>query len=154
MKPVALTLATWFGCGYFPWGPGTIGALAALAIAVLVESHFGGTRQFLLAITLMLLMPATWAANKTAQVSGNSDPGKVVVDEVLGQWVTLVGATAYNPISFLTAFVLFRLFDIWKPGPIRRLERLPGGYGIMADDLAAGVLGALILYIGGSLKLY
>jgi phosphatidylglycerophosphatase A len=154
LKPVALALATWFGCGYFPWGPGTVGSLAALAIAALVNSQLGGTRQFLLAVTFMLLAPSTWAAAVTARASKDKDPGKVVIDEVLGQWVTLLGATAYNPVSFALAFVLFRALDIWKPGPIRRLEQLPGGYGIMADDLAAGLVGALILYTVGIVKLY
>lgn len=116
--------------------------------------HLGGTRQFLLGVTLMLLMPSVWAASRTALESGKKDPGKVVVDEVLGQWVTLIGATAYTPVSFAAGFVLFRLFDIWKPGPIRRLEQLPSGYGIVADDLGAGLLGALILYVGGTLKVY
>lgn len=147
-------LATWFGCGYFPWGPGTVGSLAGLAIAALVQWQLGGTRQFLLGVTLILLMPSVWAATKAALLSEKEDPGLVVVDEVLGQWVTLLGATAYNPISFVAAFFLFRLFDIWKPGPIRRLEKLPGGYGIMADDIAAGAVGALILYTGGILRLY
>ena len=131
-----------------------MGSLAALALAIAVETHFGGTRQFLAGVTLMLLAPATWAASRTAVLAKRQDPGLVVVDEVLGQWVTLLGATAYNPISFGAAFLLFRLLDIWKPGPIRRLEKLPGGYGIVADDLAAGVVGALILYTGGLLRLY
>ncbi len=154
MNFIALTLATWFGCGYFPWGPGTVGSLAGLAIAVAVQTQLGGTRQFLIGITLILLMPSVWAASRAAIVSQKEDPGLVVVDEVLGQWVTLMGATAYNPVSFVAAFVLFRVLDIWKPGPIRRLEKLPSGYGIMADDLAAGVVGGLILYTGGILRLY
>ena len=78
----------------------------------------------------------------------------VVVDEVLGLWVTLLGATALNWKSFSAAFVLFRIFDIWKPWPVRRLEELPEGTGIVVDDLAAGVYAAIMLYIGGFLKLY
>ena len=154
MNAIAFTLATWFGCGAFPWGPGTVGSLAALLIAVLVQAEWGGTRQFLLAVTLMLLFPAIWAATRTERVLQKKDPGKIVIDEVLGQWVTLLGATVYNPASFIAGLVLFRVFDIWKPGPIRRLEQLPDGYGIMADDLAAGLLGALILYIGGRVGAY
>ena len=154
MKQVALILATWFGCGYFPWGPGTAGSLAGLLIAIVVDFYLGGTRQFLFGITFMLFMPSVWAATRTAEVTGKKDPGLVVVDEVLGQWVTLLGASSYKVNSFAAAFVLFRLFDIWKPWPIRQLERLPGGYGIVADDLAAGIYGALILYIGGMLKVY
>ena len=78
----------------------------------------------------------------------------VVVDEVLGQWLTLLGATTLNWKTFLAAFLLFRLFDIWKPWPIRRFENLPEGLGIVADDLAAGVYAAIVLLISGSLGLY
>ena len=154
MKRVALILATWFGCGYFPWGPGTVGSLAALLIAIAVNLYLGGTRQFLFGITFILLMPAVWAATKTAEITGKKDPGLVVVDEVLGQWVTLLGASSFKMGTFAAAFVLFRLFDIWKPWPVRQLEQLSRGYGIVADDLAAGIYGALILYIGGTLKIY
>jgi phosphatidylglycerophosphatase A len=85
---------------------------------------------------------------------GQKDPGLVVVDEVLGQWVTLLGAASLNWKALLAGFLLFRIFDIWKPWPVRKLERLPEGTGIVADDLAAGVYGALILYIGGRFGLY
>lgn len=149
-----MILATWFGCGYFPWGPGTVGSLAGCLIAVAVHLYLGGTRQFLFGITFILFMPAVWAATKTAEIKGKKDPGLVVVDEVLGQWVTLLGASSFKTESFMAAFLLFRLFDIWKPWPVRQFEQLPGGYGIVADDIAAGVYGALILYIGGTLKIY
>lgn len=154
MKRIALILATWFGCGYFPWAPGTVGSLASLFIAVAVDFYLGGTRQFLFGIIFILFMPAVWAATKTAEITGKKDPGLVVVDEVLGQWVTLLGASSFKTGSFITALILFRLFDIWKPWPVRQLEHLPRGYGIVADDLAAGIYGALILYIGGTLKIY
>jgi phosphatidylglycerophosphatase A len=72
----------------------------------------------------------------------------------VGQWVTLLGASALSWKSFLYAFVLFRLFDIWKPWPVRQFETLPGGTGIVADDIAAGAYGALMLYLGGVLRLY
>ncbi len=154
MKSVALTLSTWFGCGYFPWGPGTVGSLAALFIAVAVNHWLGGTRQFLFGSTFLLLMPAMWAATVAATASGKKDPGFIVVDEVLGQWVTLLGVTSYTVKGFVAGFILFRVFDIWKPWPVRNLEKLPGGYGIVADDLAAGLYGALILYLGGIFGLY
>jgi len=154
LKRVALVLATWFGCGYSPWGSGTVGSLAGLLIAMGVEFYLGDTRRFLFGITFILLMPAVWAATRTAEITGKHDPGLVVVDEVLGQWVTLLGATSFTIVSFAAALVLFRLFDIWKPWPVRQLEQLPAGYGIVADDLAAGVYGALILYIGGTLRVY
>jgi phosphatidylglycerophosphatase A len=154
LKRFALILATWFGCGYFPWGPGTVGSLAGLLLAVIVELYLGDTRRFLFGVTFILFMPAVWAATRAAEAVGRKDPGLVVVDEVLGQWVTLLGATSFTTISFVAAFLLFRLFDIWKPWPARRLEQLPAGYGIVADDIAAGIYGALILYIGGTLRIY
>ena len=103
---------------------------------------------------MLLLAPGIWAASQTARLLDNTDPGVVVIDEILGQWVTLLGATVLNWKTFVAGFVLFRVFDIWKPWPVRQFERLPEGLGIVADDLAAGVYGALILYIGGSFKLY
>jgi phosphatidylglycerophosphatase A len=154
LKRVALLLATWFGCGYFPWGPGTVGSLAGLLLAVLVDVYLGDTRRFLFGVSFILFMPAVWAATRTAEITGKKDPSLVVVDEVLGQWVTLLGAVRFTKVSFAAAFVLFRLFDIWKPWPVRRLEQLPAGYGIVADDIAAGIYGALILYIGGTLNVY
>lgn len=78
----------------------------------------------------------------------------VVADEVLGQWVTLLGASVLNWKTFLAGFLLFRIFDIWKPWPVCEFEKLPEGTGIICDDIAAGIYGALILYIGGRLRLY
>jgi phosphatidylglycerophosphatase A len=151
---VAVAIATCFGCGYFPWGPGTVGSLAALIIAVLLHAYAGANRPALLIATLLLLAPAIWASTRTARLLDRKDPSIVVIDEVLGQWVTLLGATALRWKSFCAAFLLFRLFDIWKPWPVRNFEKLPEGIGIVADDLAAGIYGALILYIGGKLRLY
>ena len=102
----------------------------------------------------MLLRPGIWAAGYTSRQRGVKDPGFVVVDEVIGQWVTIAGATSLNWKSWLSAFVLFRAFDIWKPFPVRRLEALPGGIGIVADDVMAGVYGALVLFVAGCFNLY
>lgn len=154
MNRVAVAIATCLGCGYFPWGPGTLGSLVAIIIAVMLRSSAGAGRPALLIATLLLLAPAIWASTQTARLHGKKDPSVVVIDEVLGQWVTLLGATALRWKSFCAAFLLFRLFDIWKPWPVRNFEKLPEGLGIVADDLAAGVYGALILYIGGKLRLY
>jgi phosphatidylglycerophosphatase A len=151
VSKIALALATCFGCGLFPWGPGTAGSLVAIGIAWLVSANLGGTRQFLFGMTCLLIMPAVWSATVTAKQAGNSDPGKVVIDELLGQWVTLLGAPVYTPVTLGIGFFLFRLFDIWKPWPVCLLEELPEGWGIVADDIGAGLLGALILYIGSIL---
>ena len=125
-----------------------------MLIAALLHFQSGAGRGTLLLLTLCLLLPAIWAATETARFVKKKDPGIVVVDEVLGQWVTLAGATILNWKALLAGFLLFRLFDIWKPWPVRKLESLPEGTGIVSDDLAAGLYGALILYIGGSAGLY
>jgi phosphatidylglycerophosphatase A len=143
-------LATWFGCGLSPIGPGTAGSAAAIAIAYFL--HWPPYAFALLALAITPL--GIWAASETAKQVGKEDPGLVVIDEVAGQWLTLAGASALNWKSFLAGFLLFRLFDIWKPFPIRRLESLPGGLGIMADDLAAGVYAAAVIFVLGRLHLY
>ncbi len=147
-------MATWFGCGYFPWGPGTVGSLAAVLIAAALHRFFQVDRLALLVFTVILLWPAIWAATQTARLLKRDDPGLVVIDEVLGQWITLMGAAVWSWSALLAGFLLFRLFDIWKPWPVHKLEALPEGIGIIADDLAAGIYGALILYIGGVFRLY
>ncbi|HZQ56192.1 MAG TPA: phosphatidylglycerophosphatase A [Bryobacteraceae bacterium] len=154
MNRAALTLATWFGCGYFPWGPGTAGAAAAVLIAAVIHFSAGAGRITLLILIGALFAPAVWAATRTARLVKATDPGIVVADEVLGQWVTLLGAAALNWKTFLAGFLLFRIFDIWKPWPVYQFEKLPEGAGIICDDIAAGIYGALILYIGGRLRLY
>jgi phosphatidylglycerophosphatase A len=128
--------------------------LAAVLIAAALHAWFGAGRSTLVVLVLVFLLPSIWAATRTARLLDSEDPGMVVVDEVLGQWVTLLGAFALNWKTFLAGFLLFRLFDIWKPWPIRRLENLPEGGGIVADDLAAGVYGAIVLTISGSLGFY
>lgn len=143
---LAWVFATWFGCGLSPFAPGTVGSLAAIVIAWPLSRAGFGRLQFL-AICLVLLYPAIRAAGIVENQTGRKDPGIVVIDEVLGQWLTLTGATRFDWLTFVIAFALFRLFDIWKPPPIRRIERLPGGAGIILDDLLAGVYGALVLFL-------
>lgn len=154
MKALAFGIATVAGSGYFPWGPGTLGSLAGIGIIAALHTFAHAGRLTIAALTVVALAPAVWSAGVVERTVNKRDPGIVVIDEVLGQWVTLLGASALSWKGFLAAFVLFRLFDIWKPWPVRNFERLPGGAGIVADDLAAGAYGALILYIGGVLRLY
>ena len=80
-----------------------------------------------------------------ASASGKSDPSEVVIDEVVGIWIALAGISTGN-LHLAAAFLFFRLFDIWKPGPINRLQALPGGWGIMLDDVAAGLLAWPLVY--------
>ena len=154
MQRIALALATWFGCGLSPVGPGTAGSLGALAVAYALHAAFDW-RPWTFAVLAAAMMPAAiWSATVTANESGSQDPRKVVIDEVVGQWLTLAGAVHLNWKSWLAAFVLFRAFDIVKPFPVRRLERLHGGMGIVADDLGAGLYAALVLYAIGWFNWY
>ena len=147
-------LSTWFGCGYSPFAPGTAGSIAALGIAVLLHEAAGFSGWAFPIMGAILFTPAVWAAGITAQAVNRKDPSIVVVDEVIGQWISLAGAHPLNWKSYLAAFLLFRLFDIWKPPPVRQLEALPGGLGINADDAMAGVYAALLLYLAGLFHLY
>lgn len=150
----AFWLATWFGCGLVPRAPGTAGAVGALAVAwpLAFSAHL---QPFWFAVlALVFLLPAIHSATVVANGLGVKDPQIVVVDEVVGQWLTLAGATRLNPVSFGLALILFRTFDIWKPPPIRRIEQLRAGTGIVLDDAMAGVYGAAILYLLGRFNLY
>jgi phosphatidylglycerophosphatase A len=151
-------LATWFYCGYAPKAPGTVGSLAAIVIAWLLNVNAGVLPQGIAILGLMLLGPAIWAADAVASDTGLKDPQIVVVDEVVGQWIAIGGAAfgkaGMNWKAWCAAFVLFRAFDIWKPPPVRRLERIPGGAGIVLDDVMAGVYAALVLSAAGWFNLY
>jgi phosphatidylglycerophosphatase A len=142
MRKLAYAIGTFFGCGYSPVGPGTAGSIAAILIAIAVHD-----RATLVILSVLMLAPAIWSAGKVAQYESRKDPQIVVIDEVLGQWITLAGASTLNWKSFLAALLFFRLFDIWKPPPVRQLEALPGGFGIVADDVMAGLYGALAIFV-------
>ena len=146
-NPAAFLIGAWFGCGYAPVAPGTAGSLAALLIAIVLHEYAGAGRGTLLLLAALLLAPGIWAADVVAKEIHITDPHIVVVDEVIGQWITLAGAATFNWKSWLAAFVLFRLLDVWKPAPARQLESLPGGWGIVADDVMAGLYGALAIFV-------
>jgi len=151
---IASLVATWFGCGYAPRAPGTAGSLAALAMAALLQ-EFAGFRWWHLVLLAAVLFPfAVWAATETSRALGRKDPSVVVVDEVVGQWIALAGAHSFHWKSYAAAFALFRLFDIWKPPPVRQMEALADGVGIMADDVMAGGYAALVLLLAGHFHLY
>src|SRR5665213_4526186 len=149
----AWIFATWFGCGQSRFAPGTVGSLAAILIAWPLSRLGFGKIHFLI-LALALLYPAIRAAGTVAAESGRKDPQFVVIDEVLGQWLTLAGAMRFSLLSLAIAFGLFRLFDIWKPPPVRLLEQVPGGAGIVLDEMMAGVYGALVLFLMGWFNLY
>lgn len=147
VQNVALVVATGAGSGYSPVASGTAGAavgallfwpLSALSLPVYTATVIG-------AIGL-----AIWAADQVTELWATEDDGRIVADEIAGQLVTLAPLVALGRARSLawvvTGFVLFRLYDIWKPGPVRWLEdNLPGGAGVVMDDVLAGVLGALTL---------
>ena len=143
----AFAVATFFGAGYLKPGPGTWGSVAAVllwCVAALLL-HLAPNALFLallggIALALVFGIPA---ATITARESGREDPGFVVIDEVAGQWVALLGSPAGWPYA-LIALVLFRIFDITKPFPVRQLESLPEGWGIVFDDLGAGLYALVV----------
>ena len=151
---LANLVSTWFGCGYSAKAPGTAGSLAALAIGIVLHKYAGFGPWHFAALAAGVFIPAVWAAGVTARAIGLKDPQFVVIDEVIGLWISLAGARKYNWKSYLAAFALFRLFDIWKPPPVRQLENLPGGWGINLDDVMAGVYAALVLWAAGRFNLY
>lgn len=154
MSQFARLLATWFYAGYSPTAPGTAGSVAAVAIAWVLNRYAGFGPLSFGVLGLLTLAPAIWAADVTARESGLKDPQIVVIDEVVGQWITLAGAVRLNWISWILALLLFRAFDIWKPPPVRQLERVKGGAGIVLDDAMAGIYGALVLFAAGWFNLY
>jgi phosphatidylglycerophosphatase A len=137
----ALILATWFGSGLAPVAPGTLGTLAGAPLVLLVGRL--GTVQALLFVIAFIAL-AVWSAGMTGRMLARKDPSPVVVDEVAGFLLTLF----LMPLSLAhvcLGFFLFRLFDIFKPFPIKKLEKLKGGPGIVADDLLAGIYANLSL---------
>lgn len=150
----AFWFATWFGCGLAPKAPGTFGSLGALIVAWPLIFHHGWQPLWFGGLAIAILYPAIQSATSVSVAMGRKDPQIVVVDEVVGQWLTLAGATRLNHLSLLYAFIFFRLFDIWKPPPVRRLEQLPAGTGIVLDDAMAGIYGAVILYVLGKFNVY
>jgi phosphatidylglycerophosphatase A len=142
----AKLIATWFGLGLIPVAPGTWGTLGGLAVAWPLAEYAGWPSWSFGPLAIACTAPGIWAADQTAKAAGKKDPGIVVVDEVLGMWLTLAGMSTTAPVrQWVLAFALFRILDIWKPYPVRKLESLAGGTGIVADDLGAGVYGALVL---------
>ena len=149
MKSLARLIATWFYCGYAPVAPGTVGSATAIVVAWLL-AHFAGLGpRGIFVLGIVFIAPSIWAADVVARETGMSDPGIVVADEVVGQWITLGGAVHLNWKSWFAAFILFRLLDIWKPPPARQFDRMHGGAGIVLDDVAAGLYGALVLFAAG-----
>jgi phosphatidylglycerophosphatase A len=141
-KRLAHVLATWFGCGHVPYAPGTAGTLGAVPLYLVLRPHGPFA---VLATAAILGAIGVWAANDVIASTGQKDPQIVVIDEVVGVLVTL-SASRPTWTSLALGVVAFRVFDQWKPWPARTFEkRLPGGWGVVMDDVAAGAWGALLL---------
>ena len=148
-SPVRL-VATFFGAGTFPTAPGTFGSMVALpfGIAILQIPAPFGRLALLLAVTGAVAL-GIWAARHYCDSVQRPDAGEIVIDEVAGQWLALVFAAPDNPWHFFAAFLLFRFFDIVKTWPASwAQDHLPGGWGVMMDDVVAGLYAAAALYAG------
>jgi phosphatidylglycerophosphatase A len=168
-KPlVSILIATAFGLGLLPKAPGTFGSLGGIAIALLLNwidlrvsfvteasrvPYFWSTRLVITyAVMVFIAILGVIASDRAACHAQIKDPQWVVIDEVSGQLITYFAFLFLAPFpvnwkTLLLGFILFRLFDIWKPFPARQLENLPGGWGIMADDWMAGIYAAILLQV-------
>jgi phosphatidylglycerophosphatase A len=148
MRVVALALATTLGVGFVPYAPGTFGSAAGLLLWWLLPSSL----PVQAAAIVIVFLVGSWSGHVAERHFGANDPPPVVIDEVMGMWITLL----LNPVGWQGAvigFLLFRFFDVIKPYPADRLERLRGGFGVMADDGMAAVyaniaLRAVVLLVG------
>jgi len=169
---LALAFATW-GVGYAPLAPGTFGSAVGVGIYLLLQTASAQVSAYglahgwsldlisslrmalMLLLVTMLTIVGVWAASRTEKLLGRKDPGVVVVDEVAGQLIAFL----FVPMNsgwwvIILGFIAFRLFDIWKPYPIRRLESLESGLGIMADDVLAGVYAAILISFATTIYLF
>ncbi len=149
---LALAISTW-GVGYIPIAPGTWGSVVGALVFWGVSVQFASLSRASFLVTefvvaLIITFLGIWAGSRVERLLKRKDPGRVVVDEVAGQMIALLPLAwftgAYSIGWVIVSFTLFRFFDIVKPYPARRFERFNGGVGIMADDLVAGVYGALV----------
>jgi phosphatidylglycerophosphatase A len=148
MKQINFLIATFFGIGKIPGAPGTWASLAAAPLFwfFIIDKPLW---QFGL-ILIVIYFVGVYTSGKYEKQIGQKDPSEAVIDEVLGMGVAMFNIPHQWPYVVM-AFILFRIFDIWKPHPIRRLEQLPAGWGIMTDDLLAGVYAWAWIQIGAFL---
>jgi phosphatidylglycerophosphatase A len=145
----ARVVATWFWIGHFPLAPGTLASLAALPVAWAVLTYGGEYRQgILFLLALLAFVVGIWAGGAYGRRNRKDDPKEVVIDEVMGQWLTLVFALPDHIWHLAAGFLVFRFFDILKPWPANWADRnIKGGFGIMMDDLVAAIYSAAVMYV-------
>lgn len=146
-KSPVFWFATWFGLGLMKPAPGTWGSLGALPFAIIIY-ELGGYVLFIASIVLLCVM-GVYVADKFSKATGIEDNAMIVIDEVAGQWIALLPVFflfGNQPIWVIIAFILFRLFDGYKPWPVGWIDQeVTGGLGIMLDDIVAGIISALII---------
>jgi phosphatidylglycerophosphatase A len=153
-------IATFFYVGLLPKAPGTWGSLAALPFAVIL--HALGSFPALLLATVFVFLIGWWATVQETSGKKNHDPGEIVIDEVAGQWITLFplsGMLWYHEIpifilpwpGLIAGFILFRIFDIYKPWPVSWADRQETAFGVMLDDVLAGLMAAIVTTIIGGI---
>lgn len=145
----ALLLATWFYSGLAPKAPGTMGSLAALPFAWLIIDRLGSLGLSI--AILIVFFVGLWASKIYMTETGKTDPGEIVIDEVAGQWIACLPIAGMLPNldlsvgPFVLAFAAFRVFDIYKPWPIKIFDQRHDAYGVMMDDVIAGFFAAIIV---------
>ena len=142
MRRLALLIATCGYIGFAPVAPGTFGSAAGVALVYLVRAFDAAWIEPVLIV--VLFAAGVWAASSTERQLGRTDPGPVVIDEVIGMLITVMWIPV-TPLGALTGFLIFRLLDVVKPWPSRQFESLHGGLGIIADDAMAGIYGHLLM---------
>lgn len=144
LKKPHVLIATWFGMGLIEPAPGTWGSFGALPFGLLIYGVMGPLG--LAAAAALITIIGYESAKIFSERTGTEDSPQIVVDEVAGQWIALIGA-GLNPVLIGLAFIFFRFFDITKLWPASRLEKIPGALGVMADDIAAGLYALLCLMV-------
>jgi len=149
MNQIAYLIAIFFGAGRFPKAPGTAGSLASLLIfAPIVLTDTSWSVRFV--ITALITVIGIWACNRSLSRFDSEDPKPIVIDEVAGMGCTLL-ICGPGVLNLFFGFLLFRFFDILKPWPIRVIDKqIHGGFGIMLDDIVAGIFAMMCLYVVGS----
>jgi phosphatidylglycerophosphatase A len=158
-------IATGFGAGHMPTAPGTFGAAEGVVLFFILSALFNQwlrlapqwSLALFIVVNVALYAVGVWASNCAIVATGLKDPSVAVIDEVSGQLIAMTPLIIFpSPVSSLAgiaiSFVLFRAFDIFKPYPINKLERLPGGFGVMSDDVLAGVYAAVLTWLAHFLR--
>ncbi|MGH7884461.1 MAG: phosphatidylglycerophosphatase A family protein [Thermodesulfobacteriota bacterium] len=141
---ISILLSTFFYLGKSPFAPGTVGTFGAIALYYLLIQP--GSLIFYSFFTFLFIIISFYVSNRSIEILGEDDPGEIVIDEVCGFLVSMF-MIPFGLTNIILGFFLFRFFDILKPYPVRKFERLPKGYGVVMDDVAAGVYTNIILHI-------